>query len=112
VRYVRPHDYTALIDAMHGRPIEDDAQLLPLLRLLVERGADLNAISSYGESAARVASRVGRFDAVGVLLDAGADPAQLGWTSLHRAVALGTVEDVRAGIEGGDLAARDWCERT
>ncbi|HVK16359.1 MAG TPA: ankyrin repeat domain-containing protein [Fimbriiglobus sp.] len=113
IRYVLPHNYTVMIDAMHGRSIEDDEQLIPLLRLLVERGADLNAISSYGESALRVAYRVGRFDAVGLLLDSGADPAQLEWSPLHRAVALGSAEDVRAQIEAGaDLSSRDWWERT
>jgi hypothetical protein len=48
-----------------------------------------------------------------MLLDAGADPTQLDWTPLHRAVALGPVEEVRARIAAGaDLAARDWWERT
>lgn len=39
VRYVRPHGYTAMVDAMHGRDIAGDDQLLPLLRLLIDRGA-------------------------------------------------------------------------
>src|SRR5688572_18685413 len=77
VRYVRPHGYTVLIDAMHGRSILEDPQLLPVLRLLIDRGADLDAVSDYGESALSVASRVGRFDAVALLLDAGANPAPL-----------------------------------
>jgi len=47
------------------------------MRLLIDRGADLDAVSDYGESALSVASNTGRFDAVRLLLDAGADPAPL-----------------------------------
>jgi ankyrin repeat protein len=113
IRYVRPSGYTVMIDVMHGRTILEDPQLLPVLRLLIERGADLDAVSEYGESALSVASRVGRFDAVGVLLEAGANPSPLEWTSLHRAVALGSVEDVRMRLEAGDnLAACDYWERS
>jgi ankyrin repeat protein len=112
IHYVRPHGYTVMIDVMYGRSIIDDEQLIPVLRLLIEHGADLDAASDYGESALSVASWVGRFDAVGLLLEAGASPAPLGWTSLHRAVALGSVEDVRTRIEAGDdLGARDRGER-
>lgn len=116
VRYVRPHNYTAMIDVLHRWKCddqEDEAALVPLMQLLIERGADLNAISDYGESALRVSSRRGRFDVVWLLLEAGADATQLEWTSLHRAVALGTVEDVRVQIKSGaDMTARDYWERT
>ena len=55
------------------------------------------------------ASDVGRFDVVDVLLNAGADPDQLGWTPLHQAVDLGTLADVRMVLaDGADLTARDW----
>jgi len=113
IRYVRPSGYTVMIDAMHGRDILKDPSLLPLLNLLIDRGADIDAVSDYGESALSVASNVGRFDAVKLLLDAGADPAPLGWTPLHRAVALGTVADVRQRLDAGDdPTARDRWDRT
>lgn len=113
IRYVKPHGYTVMIDVMHGRDILEDQQLIPVVRLLIERGADLNAVSDYGESALSVASRVARFDAVGLLLEAGADHAPLEWSLLHRAVALGSFEDVRERIElGDDLSARDRWNRT
>ena len=113
IRYMKPHGYTVMIDVMHGRPILEDQQLIPVLRLLIEGGADLNAVSDYGESALSVTSRVGRFDAVGLLLEAGADPTPLEWSLLHRAVALGSFEDVRERIElGDDLSARDRWNRT
>jgi ankyrin repeat protein len=113
IRYVRPHGYTVMIDVMYGRSSLDDPQLLSVLRLLIERGADLDAVSDHGESALSVVSLIGRFDAVGMVLDAGANPAPLEWSSLHRAVALGTIYAVRHRIEqGDDLGARDRWERT
>jgi ankyrin repeat protein len=113
IRYVRSHGYTVMIDVMYGRSIADDQQLIPILRLLIDYGADLDAVSDYGESALSVASRVGRFDAVGLLLEVGANPAPLGWTPLMRAVALGSAADVRLRIESGDdLVTRDCWDRT
>ena len=94
IGYCREHGYTALIDSLYGRDIRHDSQLLVLIRLLISRGVELNAVTDYNESALRVLSRVGRFDAVRLLLDAGADESQLVWTQLIRAVALGTLEDV------------------
>ena len=113
VRYVRPSGYTAIVDVMHGRSILEDPQLLPVLRLLIERGAALDTVTDYGESALSVSSRIGRFDAVELLLDAKADPSPLGWTALHRAVALGTLADVKKRLESGDdVKATDRWERT
>ncbi len=105
--------YTALLQAIYGR--KDN--LLALLQLLVDRGAELNAISRYGESALRVLSNAGRFDAVRLLLDAGADESQLAWNPLIRAVALGTLADMQAALQalraaGGSLEAHDRWKRT
>lgn len=113
VRYVRPSGYAVMIDVMYGRDILKDPNLLAILRLLIDRGADLDAESDYGESALSVASRVGRFDAVALLLDAGANPEPLGWTTLHQAVALGTAADVKVRLDSGDdLSARDHWDRS
>lgn len=113
IRYVRPHGYTVMIDVMHGRSIADDEELLLVLQLLIARGADLDAVSEYGESALSVSSNMGRFDAVGLLLDAGADPKPLAWTPLLRAVALSSAADVESLImDGASLEARDRWDRT
>jgi len=113
IHYRREHGYTALLDAVHGRDVSRDAALLELLILLVRHGVDLNATSSYQESGLRVLSHAGRFDAVGLLLDAGADPSQLAWTPLMTAVALGSAGEVsRALGSPDDLEARDWWQRT
>jgi ankyrin repeat protein len=113
IRYIRPSRYSVIIDAIYGCAAFEPARLMPILRLLIERGADLDVQSDYGESAIRITSRTGRFDAVGLLLAAGANPEPLEWTELHFAVALGTVEDVRRRLDAGDdLGARDRWERT
>jgi len=113
LRYRDQNGYDALIDAVHGRDIGRDPRLLELLGLLVKHGVDLNGVSNYGESALRVLSRIGRFDGVRLLLEAGADPAPLGWTPLHEAVALGGAGEVGRLLEAGHpLEERDGWERT
>jgi ankyrin repeat protein len=113
IRYRGEAGYTALLDAVHGRDLARDPRLLPLLRLLIAHGVDLDAVSTYKESGLRVLSHVGRFDAVAVLLAAGADEGQLGWTPLIKAVALGSLADVERLLDAGaPLEAADWWSRT
>lgn len=113
LHYQASAGYDVLIDALHGRDIARDKQLIPLLNLLIERGAKVSGVSRYGESALRVASRIGRFDAVQVLLAAGADSAQLAWTDLMSAIALDTLGRVQEILDqGADLTARDCWLRT
>src|SRR5438552_1953342 len=66
IHYKRTHGYDALLDAVHGRDVTQDPDLLELLALLAAHGVDLSGVSSYGESGLRVLSRLGRFDAVGL----------------------------------------------
>ena len=111
--HYRRGGYTAAIDAVHGRDILRDAGLLDLLGWLVAQKVDLDAVTSYGESALRVLSRIGRFDAVRLLLDAGADASQLEFSPLHEAVAFGRLEEVRSLLDAGaDIEARDRWSRT
>ncbi|MBV9124038.1 MAG: ankyrin repeat domain-containing protein, partial [Planctomycetes bacterium] len=111
--YKRDHGYDAVLDAVHGRGMDCDQRLLELLALLAAHGADLSGVSSYGESGLRVLSRLGRFDAVRWLLEAGADKSQLGWTPLMEAVALGSLADVQAALANDPaIEERDWWERT
>ena len=51
IGYERPERYDALIDAMHSRRIAVDPDLVPLVRLLIDRGAKLGTVSTYSESA-------------------------------------------------------------
>jgi ankyrin repeat protein len=113
LNYSRRGGYGPLLDAMYGRSIAHCPQLPKLLKLLIDNNVCLDAVTDYRESALRVLSSHGRFDCIGLLLEAGADDSQLGWTSLMRAVALGTSDDVMTAISlCADLEGRDWWERT
>jgi ankyrin repeat protein len=114
VHYQRGEGFdAALIDAVYGRDISADPHLIDLLKLLIACGVSLSGVDKYEESGLRVLSRRGRFDAVRLLLDAGADETQLAWTPLIRAVALGSLADLENAIESGEqLEDRDWWSRT
>lgn len=96
VNQVNKSGYSALLSAMYR--LGGSEQLVPVAKLLIESGANIEQTSSYGELPLKVASMRDRFDAVGTLLDAGADPRALQWTELMRAVALGSLEDVQAQL--------------
>ncbi len=96
--------YTPLIHTAYG--LFDSPALVPMIRLLLAHGAVADGRTSYGETALGTASRFGRYDAVQALLDGGADPAPLGWTPLLQAIALGSIETLRAAIAAAEPA--DW----
>lgn len=113
INYQRPSGYDVLIDAMHGRDISKCENLIPIVNLLITRGARLSSITDYGESALKVASNRGRFDVVKLLLTAGDDPRQLEWSELMHAIAFESVEEVKKLIEeGAELDTRDFWSRT
>ena len=113
IHFRNANGYDALLNAVQGRDVERNSRLLELLQLLVEQGVALSGITSHAESGLRVLSRLGLFDAVRLLLSAGADEAHLEWTPLMKSVAIGSVDDVRAALsESPNLERRDWWERT
>lgn len=113
VLYRNEHGYDALINAAYGRDVHHNPQLLDILNLLIEKGVSPRGMSTYGESSVRVLSRAGRFDAVQLLLKAGANPDDVKLTPLIEAVAFGSLADVTAIVENGaDLEERDHWERT
>ena len=110
LHYITLSGYDVLINAMF---CEDDENLIPLLNFLIAKEAKLNSITIYGESALRIASNIGRFDAINLLLVAGANANQLEWTFLMHTIALGTIEEIKEMlIKDADLMARDFWERT
>jgi ankyrin repeat protein len=93
--------------------VSGNRQPAALVALLLNRGASPDRVTSYGESALKVASGFALFDIVALLLKAGADRAQLGWSPLMFAVVFGRLEDVRAALEASpDLQAYDPAGRT
>lgn len=113
VNYMLSDGSDALLNALHGRDIVDDVQLLALLNLLLRHNVGVNTVTRHAESALRVLSREGRFDAVSLLLMAGADASQLNWTALAQAVAMGSIDDVKRCLATqADLEERDWWSRT
>lgn len=114
IHYQADSGYGALIDAAHGRNVLRDGRLLELLDLLIAQGARLSDETKYAETATRVLSRIGRFDAVKRLLEAGANPDHVKWTPLIEAVAVGSLADVQEISSQAPhlLETRDWWERT
>lgn len=104
--YVSALGYTPVILAACGGRMD-------VIELLIGSGAPSGGITTHNESAVRLFSRTGDFANVGRLLELGADPEPLGWTPLHRAVALGSLEEVEKLLEAGaDAEAIDYWERT
>ena len=104
---------TTLVFRRTSRQVLADRQLIESLQLLIAAGAPLNRAGGHGRSASSHLSDIGRFDAVLVLLEAGVDARPLKLTALARAVAWGTVDEVRACLQTGpDLEAQDARSRT
>jgi ankyrin repeat protein len=104
---------SSILDAVHGRDVPRDPRLLDLLKYCIDQGADLDYQSEYNETALRVLSRLGRFDAVKLLLEAGADEGQLAWNPLLRAIAFSEHAEMERQLDAGaDPEARDYWGRT
>ena len=92
---------------------ENRADLIQSMKSCIALGEDVNRVTEYGESALRYASRNGRFDAIEVLLSAGADRSQLRWSSTIQEVVFGTVSSIQKSVlENGDLESFDYWQRT
>ncbi|MEZ5401387.1 MAG: ankyrin repeat domain-containing protein [Bryobacteraceae bacterium] len=108
--YVSRGNYDAAIDAACTR---DRSSLMPLFKRLIAANVRLDRESDYRESALRILSREGRFDAVRLLLEAGAPEWHLAWTPLIRAAAIGTLDELREAIESAaTLETVDHWSRT
>ncbi len=82
---------------------------LPMMRLFISRGADINAINANGETAIALAAWRGKLEAVKWLVDRGAriNPPAKQWSALHYAAFAGHEEVVDYLLEqGADINAR------
>lgn len=112
VYYVSDHGYSVLISAMYRTDFGSENHQA-ILHALIDRGAPLDIVTKYGESALGVASQRGEFSIVFHLLEHGADPTPLGWTPLFFEVARENLAGVAKLVdEGADLEQRDARERT
>lgn len=92
---------------------KNGTDLVETVRSHIASGDDINRITEYGESALRIASNLGRFDVVKMLLSAGADTAQLGWSETIYQVVYGTLTSITEALQqGGDLESCDYWQRT
>ena len=94
IKYTDSNGYDALIYAACGCDSLGGKHLLEIFQVLIDNNVPLSGVSKYNESALRVLSRTGKFDAVKFLLDAGSDSSVLSWTPLIQATAIGSAEDV------------------
>lgn len=93
LHYRNEDNFTAIVDAVYGY-----GDRLPLVRYLIGLGLDVRATASSGDSAILGAYRRLDFSIVAELLRAGADEADLQWSPLHRAIAIGTLADVQEAL--------------
>jgi len=108
--YVLASGYTVMVNAAYS--LCEHPQLVPMLELLVECGADIDRETDYRESPLSVTSR-SRFDAVRALLAAGAKPISVQWDPLMVAITRGDLAAIQRLIaSGADLSHRDKFERT
>ncbi|BCM93046.1 hypothetical protein IAD21_04933 [Abditibacteriota bacterium] len=114
INFVDESGFDALMRVPTERFMFRDETLLPLVEFLLERGASVSNVNEDGYTALMIAFDNGSFAIVKWLLEAGADESLLAWTPLMRAIAIGTIDDVREQLEqGASLTAREECgERT
>lgn len=70
----------------HAAVVDESAETLPLLRMLVDAGADVNAINAAGYMPLHVAAMYARTKILRLLIELGADlngRTRNGWTALH-----------------------------
>jgi len=96
--------YTPLLRCLFDKP---DDTLYATVESHLARGEDPDAASSYGETPLKQAYRRGRMDVFSLLLDHGANLSAMRWGPLHKAVALGDLEELRHAASTGDMSARD-----
>ena len=103
------HGYSPLVSATnccweHDRPV---------IRYLISVGVDLEAKSPWGESPLRNSLRVGCYEIVKELVEAGADPEACAFSPLHQVAAWGDPDVLEKEMAGAmHLEGRDVWERT
>ncbi len=87
-----------------SKRVPSESEYSEIVRILLERGADINARGPYGQTALMVASRAGYVDMVKTLLDWEANihlKDERGYTALMHGAWNGHLEIVKALIDRG-----------
>ncbi len=90
---------TALMEAVDGGASKD-----AIVKILLDKGADIKITSKSGNTVLGLACRAGRVQAARLLLDKGANinvKRQGGWTPLHDAADTGSIEMVELLLQRG-----------
>lgn len=98
----------ALVSAAYG----PKATMQEVLRVFSDWGVSLNVVSDYGESALSVLSHRGLFQSVEFLLQRGADPSPLHWSTLHYQAACVLQGSKFESCGEDDLETKDGWDRT
>jgi Ankyrin repeats (3 copies) len=113
-----PRERSSRAASQYGRTALHDASVndhLEVVKLLLQRGADVRVVNQFGDTALHEASRWGHLEVVRLLLDNQADLAitnQHGWTSLHFAAAYSQLEVARVLLEAtANVMAKDNVRR-
>ena len=85
----------------------DNSELTETLRKMLDEGEDPNSASPYGETAVGMVFQRGNMQALRLLYEHGASLEEFNWTPLHRAVAIGCIDEVKTLAKGPDLEAPD-----
>jgi len=91
-KHVTPSGYSVLLSACYQPPGPAKHRIIERLN---EAGCSKDTVSDYGEFPLGVCLRFGDFAALDLLLQLGSDPAPLKWSETHRAVALGSLPDLK-----------------
>jgi hypothetical protein len=105
--YQEKHGYNAIINALKG---QENSRLIEMLTLLVGSSVSLfeRDYYYYGALAVYILSRIGSFDSVQLLLEAGANPDDITRAELMEAVEFGSLADVKRAL----CAAWIWKDET
>ena len=109
-------DKNGQIDRRDNDDFDLSKTIVENVRLLIDHGADVNALDYSHSTPLHMASSQGVLGAVQLLIRHGADvnaQNETNLTPLHRASLLGDVQIVQLLIDhGADVTAKDWIHKT
>ena len=90
----------------------NEADSLDKTKIFIKSSQDIDNPKEYYERVLHWAFMFGRFDAVALLLDAGADKSSLQFSQIHESIVWGSLKDVKGNIDIDNIEIKDAQERT